>query len=247
MSTGLLIAVVLLGVLILVFFLVAGLMASSETKERNVRFDEMVAQPVGVTDGAAESAEMTEITTTQKSKPVTEDKAAEENAADFSAETDKEPQVVIGDFGEEDDRFTFNVNRVSFSQKLLAQPEDTRGYFNLIHNQLMSYKKVAYRLSFRCASYRLGRKLLAKIFIKGKTMKLALDLDVKAFSEKTYFQKDMSSVKSYAEVPFVVKVKSDRAAKRAVSLIDALAENNSMTKNPRFSAVDAVAEIASAQ
>ena len=51
----------------------------------------------------------------------------------------------------------------------------------------------------------MGRKLLAKITVRGKTLKLHLALDVAKFNKNVFFQKDMSSVKAYAEVPFTVE------------------------------------------
>ena len=54
----------------------------------------------------------------------------------------------------------------------------------------------------------------------------------------------MSDVKEYAEVPFTVKIRSDRALKNALKLIDALAEKQGFEKKTRFTEVDAIAELA---
>lgn len=143
--------------------------------------------------------------------------------------------------GEINGKTVLVINRVPFSERLAAQPDSVKGYFNDIYNEFTSYKRVNARISKKCASFRLGRELIAKIFVKGKTMKLALALVEQDVADKQYFQKDMTEVKTYADVPFVIKVKSDRAVKNALELISALAEKYAMEKKARFKRVDGVA------
>jgi hypothetical protein len=71
-------------------------------------------------------------------------------------------------------------------------------------------------------------------------MKLHLALPVEGFDKKIFFQKDMSDVKAYAEVPFTVKVKSDRGLKNAIKLVTAMAEKKEIARKTRFEPVDAV-------
>ncbi|GEM_PF-7115618 len=145
---------------------------------------------------------------------------------------------IIGDI---DGKTKLVIKRVPFSERLAAQPDNVKGYYNDIYNEFISYKRVNVRISKKCASFRLGRELIAKILVKGKTMKLALALNEQDVADKSYFQKDMTEVKTYTDVPFVIKVKSDRAAKNALELIFALAEKKAMEKKARFKKVDGVA------
>ncbi len=111
---------------------------------------------------------------------------------------------------------------VPFADKLESADDSIKDYFKALDEKLTSYKKVHGRISQKCASYRLGRALKAKISLRGKTLKLHLALDVNAFNEKIYFQKDYKDIKAYEEVPFTVKVKSERGLKNAFKLIEAL-------------------------
>jgi hypothetical protein len=63
---------------------------------------------------------------------------------------------------------------------------------------------------------------------------------VKDFDEKVYFQKDSSDVKTYVEVPFTVKVKSGRACKKALTLVEALAEKQGLQKKSKIIKVDSI-------
>ena len=144
---------------------------------------------------------------------------------------------------EEPTKLNIKGNKISFAERLLGLDQSVQDYFNTIHNQLISYKKVNDRVSFKCVSYRHGRKLLAKMTVRGKTLKLHLALDVDKFNKNVFFQKDMSSVKAYEEVPFAVKIRSDRACNNATKLVDSLAEKFELVKNPKFEPVDPIKEI----
>ena len=138
-------------------------------------------------------------------------------------------QEEIIDLTAEDNAFKSkfaNVTKKSFSQKLLSLDQSVQTHFNIIHEELTSFKRVKYRISFKHVSYRLGRRLLAKFTIRGKTLKLHLALSVSEFNKNVYFQKDLSSVKAYEEVPFTVKIKSQRAQKNAIKLIQVLMKEN---------------------
>lgn len=130
-----------------------------------------------------------------------------------------------------------------FSEKLIEAKEETQNYFNQLHNQLVSYRKVSSRISYRGASYRKGRTLIAKIGIRGKTLSGYFNLGIEDFNKNVYFQKDMSSVKAYQEVPFAVKIKSARACNNAIKLADAVAEKFELAKNPQFEKVDFVEQL----
>lgn len=141
----------------------------------------------------------------------------------------------------EDDREI--AKRIPFAQKMLEIDSKTQNYYNALNNEFCSMRKINPRVSMKGVSYRLGRELVAKITIRGKTMRLHLALDVKDFQQSVFFQKDLSDVKSYAEVPLMVKVKSDRGLKNALRLVDALAQNKAIERKIRFTAVDSIEEL----
>jgi len=146
--------------------------------------------------------------------------------------------VAVADDDLGDDREI--AKRIPFSHKMLFIDKKTQSYYDVINNKFRSMRKINPRISSKGVSYRLGRELVAKITVRGKTMKLHLALDVAKFDEKIYFQKDLSSVKSYAEVPFTVKVKSDRGLKNAMKLIDALMEAKAIESKTRYTEIDSI-------
>lgn len=188
------------------------------------------AQPVeepAIEEQKEETAQPVEETTEE------EVVAAQEELVIGDAEEEK-PQTKTFDFGNE------NAKRRSFAEKMVALPKGTKDYYTIIDNELRSYKKVSARVSSLCESFRVGRKLIAKIVVRGRTLTFYLALDVNAFKNTVYYQKDSSAVKAYAEVPFTVKVKSTRGLTNALKLVTALAEKEGLVKNPRYQKVNSV-------
>lgn len=155
---------------------------------------------------------------------------------EVAAAVDSAPETDDDDLGDDRDI----IKRIPFSHKMLFIDKKTQSYYDVINNKFRSMRKINPRVSSKGVSYRLGRELVAKITVRGKTMKLHLALDVAKFEEKIYFQKDLSSVKSYAEVPFTVKVKSDRGLKNALKLIDALMETKAIEAKTRYTEIDSI-------
>ena len=157
----------------------------------------------------------------------------------------EEPKVVEEDDASQDadDDDRERARRIPFAEKMLYIDRKTQEYYDAIYNEFISYRRINPRVSSKGVSFRLGRELVAKLTVRGKTMKMHLALDVKDFEENIYFQKDLSDVKAYEEVPFTVKVKSDRGLKNALKLIDALVAKKAIEKKTRFNKVEAVEEL----
>ena len=171
-------------------------------------------------------------------------KTEEQAAAETVATELADEEVPIGDV-EEEKSFEFGslkAKRRSFAEKLLDLPAETRDYYDRIDNELRSYRKLSARLSIAGESYRTGRKLVAKFTVRGKTLTFHLALNVNDFKQTVFFQKDSSDVKAYEEVPFTVKVKSNRGLSNALKLVAALAEKEGLVKNPNYKKINSVKE-----
>ena len=134
-------------------------------------------------------------------------------------------------------------SRIPFADKMIYLDKKTQEFYNEIMNKFKGLRKINIRISSKGVSYRLGRDLVAKLTIRGKTLRLHLALDVNAYDEKVYFQKYMGDVRSYVEVPFAVKIRSDRGLKNAMKLIDELVAINSIEEKARFNKTDGVKDL----
>lgn len=134
----------------------------------------------------------------------------------------------------------------SFTAKMKQSDEAVKAYYSDIKNELTSYKKLNSNVSWHGDRFNLGRDTVAKVNICGKTLCLYLALDPAdpEFKQTIYHQKDVGEKKAYESTPFMIKIKSEAAAKKAVRLIGVLAEKFAAEKKANFKATDYVEEFA---
>ena len=134
----------------------------------------------------------------------------------------------------------------SFTAKMKQSEEKVKEYYSDIKNELTSYKRVNSNVSWHGDRFNFGRDTVAKINICGKTLcfYLALDPNDPEYKTTVYHQKDVGGQKAYENTPFMVKVKSDAAAKKALRLVGYLAEKLGTEKEENFEAVDYAGEFA---
>lgn len=150
-----------------------------------------------------------------------------------------EPEIVEEVAEEPKEDLVMRVDR-SFTAKLKQSDDEVKDRYGMIKNALLSYKKFKSTVSWNADRFNCGRATIAKMNIRGKTLCVYFALDPKdpAFKQTIYNQKDMSEQKAYAQTPFMMKIKSDLAAKRAVRLVETLAEQKGVAKKKDFEEVD---------
>lgn len=150
-----------------------------------------------------------------------------------------EPEIVEDVAEEPKEDLVMRVDR-SFTAKLKQSDDEVKDRYGMIKNALLSYKKFKSTVSWNADRFNCGRATIAKMNIRGKTLCVYFALDPKdpAFKQTIYNQKDMSEQKAYAQTPFMMKIKSDLAAKRAVRLVETLAEQKGVAKKKDFEEVD---------
>ena len=134
----------------------------------------------------------------------------------------------------------------SFTAKLKQSDEKVKEYYSDIKNALISYKKVNSNVSWHGDRFNLGRDTVAKMAICGKTLclYLALDPENPDLKQTVYHQRNVGDQRAHESTPFMVKIKSDAATKKAVRLIAYLAESKGAVAKENFETVDYVEEFA---
>ncbi len=121
------------------------------------------------------------------------------------------------------------LNR-SFTAKLIQTSQETKEFFVAIKNYLLSFKGVKCRISWNAATFNAGRKQLAKLTVKGKTLNLNVALNPDDYADAKFNVFDMSDSTTYANVPLAYKVKSNRAVNNSKKLIDDLVGSLALAK-----------------
>ncbi len=164
--------------------------------------------------------------------------AAEAVASNF--EEDMDGQLIDAETG-----LVVRLKR-SFTAKMKQSEEQVKVYYSDLKNALTSYKRINSNVSWHGDRFNYGRETVAKIGINGKTLcfYLALDPNDTELKSTVYHQKDVGAQKAYESTPFMVKVRSDAAAKKALRLVGVLAEKLGAEQDEAFEEVDYVAEFA---
>ena len=149
-------------------------------------------------------------------EPVAEEPAAEEPAAEEPAEG--QTRIVYAS----DDGWFVNVRYdKSFEAKLIQGDEKLKEYYSELKNELLSYKKITARRSWQHESFRRGRTTVAKLVIRGKTLRLYLALEPMLYEESKYRVEDASEHAKFAKTPLLYRIKNDRRCRYAKDLIAA--------------------------
>ena len=168
------------------------------------------------------------------------DEFAEEGEDDEPAEpveAHKEQNIVVQDFQVIDENGEPRKIKRKFITKMMFAPYETKEYYNEIKNYLTMYRAKG-RQSARCESFRY-KGLVAKVALGGKAVKVFLAIDPSFIEENPkYHLKDVSEKKQYAEVPVMIKVRSQRALKYFKELVDYMFANRGVKPKRNFEPSD---------
>ena len=146
---------------------------------------------------------------------VEEEPAKEEEPAPVEEAPAEEPapaeEAVAGNgFGD--------ITRRSFAEKLELADDDLRNKYEELKAEAARYGLKG-RVSKSGDTYHLGRKNYLKIMIVGKTLRTYYALDPKEYAGSPIPVEDVSEKKAFADMPSMLRVKSDLSLRRAKTLI----------------------------
>ena len=133
------------------------------------------------------------------------------------AEIVQEAEIAEETEAETEGRARRNVK--SFSERLSLSSSEVLAYYNEIKNELLSYKKVKSKISFKHESFRLGMPVVARLKIRGKSLYLFLAINPNDYKDSKYKIKDVSDISNSKDVPTMYKINLPRRAVYAKELI----------------------------
>ena len=123
----------------------------------------------------------------------------------------------------------------SFTARLIQSDNEVKEWYTEIKNDLLSYKKVHDRMSWKRESYNYGRLSFAKLAYRGETLCLYLPLDPESFADSKYKVESVLDSTSYKDTPCLYRIKNQRRAKYAKELIELAAQQMEIPKIERES------------
>lgn len=147
----------------------------------------------------------------------------------------------LGYADEEYDRKRYYVRyTLGFEAKLRAADDEVKARYNELIGEFKQFKGVKVKTSFRQQRIYKGRKTLAIMLFRGKTLCVAFALDPKQYAETKYRGIDKSDKKRFEKTPMLYKLTSVRRMEYAKYLILQLADVNVMVldEKPNIAPVD---------
>ncbi|MDE6549917.1 MAG: hypothetical protein K2M44_00210, partial [Clostridia bacterium] len=131
-----------------------------------------------------------------------------------------------------------------YMARLIQTYDHTKGYYSELKNELLSYKKVSARISKNRESFRLGKNIVAKFAVKGKTLCMYLPLNPLEYAESKYKVEDVSDTASLADTPMLYRIKNGRRLRYAKELLAIVLTMLGADKKRTYESVDYTADIA---
>ncbi len=107
----------------------------------------------------------------------------------------------------------------SYASRLIQADEKTKNYYDEIKAELLAYKGVKNRISWRHENFRIGRERVAKLQFRGKKLCLYLPLDPNDYADSKYKIEDFGDVVKNKDVPLAYLIKNDLRSRYAKELI----------------------------
>lgn len=178
------------------------------------------------TEQSAEEPENAE----QPVETVEETETPEETTEETPETTAEQP--VVADETEDDDlpivlpiidgrRSTLDR---SFTARLSQSDNDVKTAYSAIKNELLSYKKIRSRTSWKFEAFYKGRNKCVILQLRGKKLNMYMALNATELAPK-YHAKDVSDKARYSSVPTLIKVSGSRSLLYAKQLIKLMMDN----------------------
>lgn len=112
----------------------------------------------------------------------------------------------------------------SFEARLRSADYAVKRRYAELCDELARYKGVAQKRSFRQERAYIGRKTIALMLMRGKTLCIAIAADPKQYQDTKYRGIDVSDRKRFANTPMLIKITSERRLSYAKYLLGLVAE-----------------------
>ena len=117
----------------------------------------------------------------------------------------------------------------SFLAKIIQSDEQTKRYYSVLKNELLSFGEVKGSFDWRWETFCVGKKSLAKLRLRGKTLSICLALNADDYAGSRY-DVEKADVKSLADTPCLYLIKDYKRLMYAKQLIGVVMGNHNVAR-----------------
>ena len=223
--------------------------APAEAAEPEVEEPAAVAEPETVVEEKPEEEikdTVSDEEVADANEPDDEPEAEEDDLAELNEAEDLEPEEVASELKvvvkDGTTRYIVIKYSKSFEAKLIQGTDDAKRYYSELKNYLCSFgvksNLVKSRMSWKWESFRYGRKTLARLRLRGKTLSVVLALNPDDYKDTKYLVESLADVQCYADTPALYRIKSERRLKYTKELIAKMMQDNGLSQKENYETVD---------
>ncbi|MDE6504343.1 MAG: uL15 family ribosomal protein [Clostridia bacterium] len=205
---------------------------TEKTEEAVEAAEEVSEEPEEAVEAAGGISEKVEEAIEEKGEPESAEEPDDEKDEPDGKDDDEEDEAPIRTVARAGEHIRYIIIKYnkSFTAKLIQSADGVKDYYTEIKNEILSYKGVKARVSWKYEAFNAGRAMLAKIAVRGKNLSLFLALDPKAYADTKYIIDDMSEVAAYEKTPLLYRIKNDRRLNYCKELIATVMQANGLEK-----------------
>ena len=121
---------------------------------------------------------------------------------------------------------------------MIQSSDKTKLWYSDIKNELLSYKKVHSRTSGKHETFTCGRKTVARLIFRGKTLCLLLSLSVADYATRYPVEDANKFSGANTETPLMLRLKNSKCAKSVKPLIAEVMKQTGTEPLTKYSPVD---------
>ncbi len=206
---GILIAICIVAAVCTLAVIALAIIAVLALRRRKRENEGEVSEPAQKVQPPAEQAEQTEQTSAE---------VLAETSAEIPAELSEQTHTKVSSAIFAQGGVFYNK---SFKAKLIQSGDKVKSWYAALKNELLSYKKVKARMSWKRESFRFGRKIIARFGYRGNILCIYLPLEPADY-QGTKYKVEASDYAVYADTPCMYRIKNERRVRYAAELIAAL-------------------------
>lgn len=112
----------------------------------------------------------------------------------------------------------------SFTARYIQSSDEIKIWYTTLKNELLSYKKVKARMSWKRETFFFGREIVARLGYRGNTLCIYLPLNPADYAESKYKVEDVSEYSSYGDTPCMYRLKNEKRVRLAIELFATIME-----------------------
>ena len=122
----------------------------------------------------------------------------------------------------------------SFTARVIQSSDETKHWYTELKNELLSYKSVRGRISWKRETFKGNKEVVAKLAYRGKLLCVFLPLNPADYAESLPVE-DASDMSCYEDTPLMIRLKSSKRVDIAMKLIQTVMEQRGLVLVPHES------------